>query len=243
LKWALSFCSRGIQIGWMSKLCSSVRSKIRITSSCSSSFLESPKIFLGYWGMSKDLQGSWLRLVNLDRVGQYSLRVMIRLLPIVQLKSKTLSRNYVWLDWFFLSWIQTVFCKNPPNPNPEAESSDDSLQKNDNTENIFKIDCPLNLWMFLIQNKASSRVFLSTVIWRGIVFRLQKSRFQAVVHTSSTDSSDWTERCYLRYDYPCYLSQFSVFNSVQRWHLFKSHIDIIFFLSFQWESISVVVNL
>jgi hypothetical protein len=29
-------------------------------------------------------------------------------------------------------------CKNPPNP--EAEASDASLQKNDNTENIFKMD-------------------------------------------------------------------------------------------------------
>jgi hypothetical protein len=34
-------------------------------------------------------------------------------------------------------------CRNPPNP--EAEASDASLQKNDNTENICEIDCPLNL--------------------------------------------------------------------------------------------------
>jgi hypothetical protein len=55
-------------------------------------------------------------------------------------------------------------CKNPPNP--EAETSDASLPKNDNTENIFKMDWSLNLWMFFIQKRASSCVFLSIVISR-----------------------------------------------------------------------------
>ena len=55
-------------------------------------------------------------------------------------------------------------CKNPPNP--ESEASDASLQKNDNIENIFKMDWPLNLWMFFVQNRASSRVLLSIVISR-----------------------------------------------------------------------------
>jgi hypothetical protein len=48
------------------------------------------------------------------------------------------------------------------------------------------------------------------------MFRLKESRFQTVVHTSSADSRHWDESGYLRYDYPGYLSQFSIFNSVQR---------------------------
>ncbi len=59
-------------------------------------------------------------------------------------------------------------CRNPPNP--ETEVSDASLQKNARIENIFKMGCPLNLWIFLIQNRVSSIVFLSIGISRSYDF-------------------------------------------------------------------------
>ena len=59
-------------------------------------------------------------------------------------------------------------CRNPSNP--EAEPSDASLQKNARIENIFKMGWSLNLWIFLIQKRASSIVFLSIVISRSYDF-------------------------------------------------------------------------